>query len=132
NRPKVEAWLDPRMVYRIPRSQTTNGVRALGRLAFVDNQRSIARRLRADLDGCLHPAVLSQAARQTGLGVRSNRPRVYVVAGLGGGAGGGMFLDLTYTARHLLRRAGYEQPDVTGLFLLPPAAGPRARALALG
>jgi serine/threonine protein kinase len=132
NRPKVEAWLDPHMVYRIPRSQTTNGVRALGRLAFVDNQRGIARRLRADLDGCLHPAVLAQAARQTGLGVRSNRPRVYVVAGLGGGAGGGMFLDLTYTARQLLKRAGYEQPDVTGLFLLPPAAGPRARALALG
>jgi serine/threonine protein kinase len=132
NRPKVEAWLDPRMIYRIPRAQTTNGVRALGRLAFVDNQRSIARRLQADLDGCLNPAALGLAGRQTGLGVRSNRPRVYVVAGVGGGTGGGMFLDLTYTVRHLLKHAGYEQPDVTGLLLLPPTQGTRARTLPLG
>src|SRR5262249_59026630 len=87
---------------------------------------------RSDLDGCLHPGALAQAARQTGLGVRSNRPRVYVVAGLGGGTGGGMFLDLTYTVRHLLKRAGYEQPEVTGLFLLPPTQGTRARTLPLG
>src|SRR5205807_1147529 len=82
--------LDPRMIYRIPRGQVTNGVRALGRLAFVDNQRTLAKRFQADLDGCLNPTALAVAGRQTGLGVRSNRPRVYVVAGLGGGTGGGM------------------------------------------
>jgi serine/threonine protein kinase len=129
---KVEAWLDPRMVYRIPRSQATNGVRALGRLAFIDNHRAIVRRLQNDLDACLNPNVLMLAGQQTGLGVRSNRPRVYVVAGIAGGAGGGMFLDLTYTVRNLLKQAGYNQPDVTGLFFLPPTKGRRARTLALG
>ena len=56
---------------------------------------------------------------------RSNRPRVYVLAGLAGGSGSGMFLDLTYTLRQLLKQIGYDQPEVIGLFLLPPTEGPR-------
>jgi hypothetical protein len=47
--------------------------------------------------------------------MRSNRPRVYLVAGLGGGTGSGMVLDLAYAVRHRLKRLGYENPDITGL-----------------
>jgi eukaryotic-like serine/threonine-protein kinase len=129
---KIETWIDPRMLYRIPRSQVTGGVRALGRLAFVDHSRNIVNRLQKELDGCLNPNVLALAGRQTKLGIRSNRPRVYVVAGLAGGTGSGMLLDLTYTVRQLLKRIGYEQPDIVGLCLLPPAEGTRARASSLG
>jgi hypothetical protein len=120
-RPALESWLNPRMLYRIPRSQVTTGVRALGQLAFCDNYRSILRRLQAELRACLDPEALAQAARQTRLGLRTNRPRVYVVTSLAGGTGGGMFLDLAYTVRALLRQLGYAQPDVTGLLLLPPS-----------
>ena len=48
---------------------------------------------------------------------------MYVVAALGGGAGSGMFLDLAYTVRFLLRELGYPQPDVVGCFLVPEADG---------
>src|SRR5262249_12026308 len=58
-RPKIESWLKPRMLYRIPRSQATLGVRALGRLAFIDHYRSIVRRLQNELDGCLNPNTLA-------------------------------------------------------------------------
>ena len=40
----VETWLNSKMLYRIPKQQKNAGVRALGRLAFVDNYRIIARR----------------------------------------------------------------------------------------
>src|SRR5205814_3483673 len=63
---------------------------------------------------------LADAAKHTGLGLRTNRPRVYVVAGLGGGTGSGTFLDLAYLARQRLARLGYEAPQVIGLLLLPP------------
>jgi hypothetical protein len=131
-RPPLESWLNPRMLYRIPRSQVTTGVRALGRLAYLDNFRAIARRLQIDLDACLDPAALPAAARQSGLEVRSNRPRVYVVAGLSGGTGSGAFLDLTYTVRALLKQMGYEQPELVGLLLLPPVDRNRTRVMALG
>ena len=110
----------------------TTGVRALGRLAFCDNYRAIVRRLQMELDACLEPNALPGAARQSGLGLRSNRPRVYVVANLAGGTGGGVFLDLAYTLRAMLRQMGYAQPDVVGLLLLPPVDRHRTRVLPLG
>ncbi len=131
-RPKLDGWLNPRMLYRIPRSQVTTGVRALGRLAFCDNYRAIVRRLQTELDACLEPNALPGAARQSGLGLRTNRPRVYVVANLAGGTGGGVFLDLAYTLRAMLRQMGYAQPDVVGLLLLPPVDRHRTRVLPLG
>jgi hypothetical protein len=132
SRPALETWFNPRMLYRIPRSQVTTGVRALGRLAFCDNYRLLRRRLQAELEALLEPEALAAAARDTGLGLRTNRPRVCIVSSLGGGTGGGMFLDLAYTVRALLRHLGCEQPDVTGLLLLPPVDGNRTRALTLG
>ncbi len=131
-RPGLDGWLNPKMLYRIPRSQMTTGVRALGRLAFCDNYRTIVRRLQMELDACLDPAALQTAARQSRLGVRTNRPRVYVVANLAGGTGGGVFLDLAYTLRAMLRQMGYAQPDVVGVLLLPPVDRCRTRVLPLG
>jgi eukaryotic-like serine/threonine-protein kinase len=131
-KPALESWLNPRMLYRIPRSQVTTGVRALGRLAFCDNYRTIVRRLQMELDASLEPAALQTAARQSGLGLRTNRPRAYVVANLAGATGGGVFLDLAYSLRALLRQMGYAQPDVVGLLLLPPVDQCRTRVLPLG
>jgi eukaryotic-like serine/threonine-protein kinase len=131
-KPALESWLNPRMLYRIPRSQVTTGVRALGRLAFCDNYRTIVRRLQMELDASVEPAGLQTAAHQSGLGLRTNRPRVYVVANLAGATGGGFFLDLAYTLRALLRQMGYAQPDVVGLLLLPPVDRCRTRVLPLG
>jgi hypothetical protein len=125
-------WFNPKMLYRIPRQQVPSGMRALGRLAFVDNYRYVARRLQNELEACLDEEALNVAARRTGLGLRSNRPRVYVVTGLGGGTGSGMFLDVAYVARNLLRRLGYEQPEVIGLFLLPPLERSSSQVTALG
>jgi eukaryotic-like serine/threonine-protein kinase len=117
----IEAWFDPQTLYRIPRAPATVGLRALGRLAFLDHYRLFAEKLLAALEACTHPDALSTADRTTHLGIRTNRPRVYVAAGLGGGTGSGMFLDVAYAARHKLRQIGYDQPEVMGLFLLPAA-----------
>jgi serine/threonine protein kinase len=131
-REELNRWFNSPMLYRIPRSQVTTGVRALGRLAFWDNYRTIVRRLEAELTACLDPDALAAAARQTGLGVRTNRPRVYIVTSLSGGTGSGTFLDLAYLVRSLLKRRGYEEPDVIGLLLLPGLDGNHSRVLTVG
>ncbi len=117
----IEGWFDPQTLYKIPRNPATVGLRALGRLAFLDHYRVFAEKLLANLDACTHPDALSAAERSTRLGLRTNRPRVYVIAGLGGGTGGGMFLDAAYTARHKLHQMGYADPEVIGVFLVPAA-----------
>ncbi len=129
--PPLGDWLDLKMIHRIARNPGTMGIRALGRLAFIDNYRSIVARLRRDLEHITAPEGLYAAARDTGLGLRSNWPRVYIVAGLGGGTGGGMFLDLAYVARARLRELGYARPDVVGLFVLPPIDDQPQQALPL-
>jgi hypothetical protein len=118
-RSHIDRWLHPKMLYRIPRQGYSAGMRALGRLAFVDNYRAIALRLFEELRACADPEALAEAARQTGLGLRSNKPRVYVVTSLAGGTGSGMFLDLAYALRALLRKLGHDNPQVIGVLLLP-------------
>jgi serine/threonine protein kinase len=118
-RPRIDIWFNTNMLHRIPRNLTTDGLRALGRLAFIDNYRLIAGRLREVLEACLEPESLAAAGKKTGLQVRSNRPRVYVVASLSGGTGSGMCIDLAYTIHGILKQSGYAQPNVVGLLLAP-------------
>jgi hypothetical protein len=131
-RPQIDRWLDPQMLYRIPRTQETAGFRALGRLAFCDNYLAISRRLREDLQAVTAPEALAAAARHTRLELRTNKPRVYVVTSFAGGTGGGMFLDLAYVARAILRKLSYPQAELIGLFLLPRVDDNPAHAMTLG
>src|SRR5262249_25336933 len=110
-RPPLDTWFDLNMLYRIKRQQVTGGLRALGRLAFVDNFRPISQRLRRCLEACTDPDALEASAQHTGLKIRGRRPRVYLVAGLAGGTGGGMFIDLAYVVRDLLKQLGHA-PEV--------------------
>ncbi|HEY1378302.1 MAG TPA: tubulin-like doman-containing protein, partial [Gemmataceae bacterium] len=124
-------WLPSGLLYRLPRNPSTAGLRALGRLAFWDHARTVEQRLRVELEAALEPDAIAEADRRTGLGVRSNRPRVYVVTTPAGGTGGGMFLDMAFLAKHVLRKMGYTRPDVVGVLLLPPADPGKSRPMAL-
>ncbi|MCS6852650.1 MAG: protein kinase, partial [Gemmataceae bacterium] len=119
-RPRLDAWIDNQMIYRIPRNhQSTEGLRALGRLALIDNYPALVRRMQTELDFITNPSALTTADKKTQLGLRTNRPRIYIVTSLGGGTGSGMFLDLAYLFRHLLKQMGYVSPDVVALLLAP-------------
>jgi serine/threonine protein kinase len=124
-------WLPGGLLYRLPRNPSTTGLRGLGRLAFWDHSKTIEDRLRTELQAVLSPAALSEAERRTGAGIRTNRPRVYIIANPAGGTGGGMFLDMGYLARHVLRKLGYTQPDVVGVLLLPSVDKGATRPAAL-
>jgi hypothetical protein len=131
--PPVEGWLPPGALYKLPRNLgPAGGVRAYGRLALIDNHKAVAARVRQEVEALTADDALDRADAGTGLGVRTNRPRVYLVAGLGGGTGGGMAVDLAYLIRQELRAAGYRQPEVHGLFLVPPADRTAPRGPALG
>jgi hypothetical protein len=128
----IEGWFDAQTLYRIPRNPQTLGLRCLGRLAFCDHYRVFADKLRENLEACTAPGAIAQADRLTRLGLRTNRPRVYLVAGLAGGTGSGMFIDVAYAARHRLRQLGYADPEVVGLFLVPPADRSVSKPFAIG
>jgi hypothetical protein len=129
---RLSGWFNPKMLYRIPRNLVTTGLRVLGRLAFIDNYRMIHRRLQAELEICHQRETLIRATEKFGLGMRTTRPRVYIVCGLAGGSGSGMFLDLAYVLRRMMRHQGHESPEIIGIFLIPPIDRHPGRTLGMG
>jgi serine/threonine protein kinase len=119
NLPPIDSWLDQNILYRMPRNLMTTGIRAFGRLAFVEHFRGIYGRLRRDLEQIADPAALDEAEKLTGLKLRTNFPRVYIATCLAGGTGSGMFLDLAFNVRSILRELGFTRQDIVGLLLLP-------------
>ncbi|HEX5269497.1 MAG TPA: protein kinase, partial [Gemmataceae bacterium] len=81
----LSEWLPREKLYALPRSLTPQGSRALGRLAFADNYLRLQARLRKEVQQAAHPDALYQTVDRTGLALRDNVPRVYVIAGAGGG-----------------------------------------------
>jgi hypothetical protein len=119
-RDELAQWLPLGLLTSMARGQSTaGGWRAIGRLAFVSSAATIATRLRDELTACADEKALEAAVGRTGLGLRSTRPCVYVVTGLTGGTGSGMFLDIVRALRQQLKQLGHAQAEVIGVLLVP-------------
>jgi hypothetical protein len=128
----TEGWFDPQLLYKIPRAPVTMGIRLFGRLAFCDHYRALTAKVQAELDATVAGDALDLTEARTGLQRRTSRPRVYVVAGLAGGTGGGMFLDVAYCVRERLQRMGIQNPEVIGVLVAPPSDPSVVSVQALG
>ncbi|MDW8223976.1 MAG: tubulin-like doman-containing protein [Gemmatales bacterium] len=129
--PDISEWLDPQMLYRMPRSQLTGGMRALGRLAFVEHYRTIRQRLEQALTSITQPQALEQACRRWQTEICSDWPVVIIVTHLAGGTGSGMFLDAAYVVRQLLMQMGYLPPRVLALLNVGPPDAHEGNLLAV-
>ncbi len=109
-------WLPREKLYALPRALTTQGSRALGRLAFADNYQRLLARLRKEVQQATHPDAIYQSVNQTGLALRDSVPRVYILAGAGGG-GSGLLVDLGYAVRRLLKQLRQPEAPVTAFVL---------------
>jgi hypothetical protein len=133
--PPVEPWMPPGLLYQLPREpKNANGIRSYGRLALFDHIRPLRQRLRESLSNIANDEFLKIAATQTGRGIRTNRPRAYVIAAATGGTGSGMALDFAYLLKNEFRQAGYPKPTVHGVVFVPAAdkTRPKSPALANG
>jgi eukaryotic-like serine/threonine-protein kinase len=109
-------WLPREKLYAIPRSLQTQGSRALGRLAYCDNQQRLLARLKREIAHVTNPDVLYASVSQTGLALRDNTPRIYVLASATGGSSG-MLADLGYALRRLLAQMRHDAGEVHGLLM---------------
>src|SRR5262249_17840800 len=107
-------WLPREKLYSLPRSLKTQGSRALGRLAFTDNYLRFITRLKREIQQCSHPDALYRSVTQTGLALRDNLPRVYVIGSAGGG-GSGFMVDLGYALRRLLHQLRHSDAPITAM-----------------
>jgi serine/threonine protein kinase len=119
-REELERWLPFNQLMNVPRGQTAaGGWRALGRLAFVTSGNTVPLRLRQELEACADERTLNDVARRTALGLRTTRPRVYVVTSLTGGTGSGIFIDVAAVLRRALLRIGHGRAELIAVLLVP-------------
>jgi len=123
-------WLSRRWLYNIPRSLRTEGVRPLGRLALAHHGLEFLGRLREALAAITASEALAHSSNATGLNVRTRVPRVFVVASISGGTGGGMVLDVGYAVRKVLADLGISSEGVCGILTHSPGRTPRETDLA--
>ncbi|WP_425617035.1 tubulin-like doman-containing protein [Anatilimnocola sp. NA78] len=97
-------WLGRRWLYNIPRSQQTEGLRPLGRLAMVDHSAGIWKALRNSLQLLARPISGSDQPQV---------PRVVIVAGTGGGTGGGMVIDIVVGLQQLFDELNLTTSDLS-------------------
>jgi hypothetical protein len=116
-------WMPQEKIYAVPRSLETNGSRAVGRMAFYFNHNRLCARLRSELKLLSDPKNLDQSI-ETGLGIRSEQPQVYVIGSASGGTGSGMLVDLGYNVKKLLVDLGYKNPEVVAFLMAGAPADP--------
>lgn len=116
--PPIDSWLDANVLYRMPRNLVTNGIRCLGRLAFIEHYQAFVTRFERELNAVLSADSQAEACAKTGLTIRQQQPLIYVITHLSGGTGSGMFLDCAYVARSILKQRGYSG-EVAGIMLTP-------------
>src|SRR5262249_10229881 len=120
-------WLPREKLYALPRSLKTQGSRALGRLAFTDNYLRLLTRLRREVQQSTHPDAIYRSVTETGLALRDNTPRVYVLAAATGGASG-YLVDLGFVLRRLLHQLRHVESPVTVLLCCGAPAAPATPA----
>ena len=99
-------WLSRRWLYNIPRSQQTEGVRPLGRLALVDHADDVRRQLRAALQSMLKAASVGDSKEPPEV-------RIVVIGSVSGATAGGAIADVAFLLRQLL-----DQQQAKGEILL--------------
>src|SRR5262249_35035360 len=112
---QLSDWLPREKLHALPRSLKTQGSRALGRLAFTDNYLRLVTRLKREIQQICHPDNLYQSVSQSGLALRDNTPRIFVIGSATGG-GSGYLADLGYSLRRLLYQMRQPEAPVTAFF----------------
>ena len=110
------SWINRHWICNIPSSLQTEGLRPLGRLAFVDHNETIFERLHQLFDKMTLAESLAQTAETVELDPGSlESPRVFIVTSISGGVGSGMVLDLTYAVRTVMLERGLDDNAVYGI-----------------
>ena len=117
-------WLSRKWLFNIPRSRQVEGIRPLGRLAFVDHRDTIHRRLTQIIKTACAADSLAAASKLLRTPF-DTRPEIVVLTSTQGGSGSGMLHDVAYLARQVVDELSMHG-SIVGL-MLHTTSGPGGR-----
>ena len=114
---KILTWLSRRWIYNVPRSLKTEGIRPLGRLAFVDNFEKIYNALTTNIKELSKPELLAKTSESTEMEAGEILPQVFVISSISGGSGSGMMNDMAYAVKVVLAEQGLPMNCLRGVMM---------------
>ena len=112
------SWISRRWIYNVPRSQQTEGLRPLGRLAFVDHFESICNKIADLFKDVLKPENIATTCDTFGLNPPTEiQPRIVLVSNIAGGLGSGITNELAYTIRLMAAEQGIKHCEIIGMLM---------------
>ena len=116
-------WLSRRWLFNIPRSGRVEGLRPLGRLAFVDHQHEIREGLRLCLQSASQAASVRRTAEETHLPFTAEELDVVLIGSTSGGTGSGSLIDAAWLVRSLRNEKQLPRTRVASVMLHGTALG---------
>jgi hypothetical protein len=113
----LKRWLNRRWLYNIPRDQSTDGIRPLGRLALVSNFKRVFASLAKSIQECSSPESAARSAESLKLPFAAGKPRIVLLSSISGGTGSGMLFDVAYAIRGRLAKAGLDGDSLEAILL---------------
>ena len=110
-------WLSRRWRCNIPRSRKVEGIRPLGRLAFIDHQDQLRDRLETVLAEATTDEALQSTQTATAFPFEEGIADVFIVVSTCGGTGSGAVLDLAYLVRDTFAELKLRCGNLSGLLL---------------
>jgi hypothetical protein len=110
-------WLGRRWLFNIPRSGRVEGMRPLGRLAFVDHVNDIRTELKNCLTTLLNAESLKLTSTETGLPLDTNSIDVCLVGSTSGGTSSGCIMDVAWLVRELASNGRMVPVRITSVLL---------------
>ncbi|MDE7313263.1 MAG: tubulin-like doman-containing protein [Eubacterium sp.] len=99
-------WLDYENISIDEASKGAGGIRQVGRFLLVDKGEALYAKMKSVIEGALTAA-------------KTGELDIHICSGLSGGTGSGIFLDVCYLVRRILKQIGKQEARVSGYFFLP-------------
>ena len=116
-------WIGRRWLFNIPRSGRVEGMRPLGRLAFVDHAAEIRTQLKNSLLALVNSAAIDTSRSETGLLFEATGIDVCLIGSTSGGTASGCLLDLAWLVRELVNNGRMPPVRVMSMLLHGTAHG---------
>ncbi len=110
-------WLSRRWLFNIPRSGNVEGMRPLGRLAFIDHQEQIRAKFQKGIDQIFHADAAQASKDQTQLPFTRDGLDFVIVGSISGGTCSGSLLDTAALLRAVLADRRLPPCNVTAIML---------------
>jgi hypothetical protein len=118
--------MDRRWFYGLPKSQQTEGLRPLGRLAFLDHADKIRTSIREALE-----SVMSKDRDSVGTIPRlEGPPQVVLIQSVSGGTGSGALVDLAHLVRSVMRELSIPTSGLSAILLHATSPKPAQKEIA--